>query len=693
MPYEILPEPVGRYEMLPPEQPAAVKAGSVLNDIPRQLGLAARYGVEGLANTAQIVTEPVRQLITDPLVKLFGGAPGRPLGEVATRAADAVGLPSPQGANERVVADATRLLAGGGGLAGAARLATALPGAAGAVANGLSANLPQQLGSAAGAGLAGGASREAGGGPLMQAGAALAGGVAGGLVPGMASAAANVARNAVTKAPTPQALDAQISVIMQRAGQDYSQVPERVRQNLRAELADSLRAGKEIDPAAVRRLADFVTVGATPTRGMVSQNPVQITREMNLAKMGANSSDEALHGLPMVQNQNNSTLIRNLNQSGATEGDPFRAGQAAIGSIAARDAELGREVTNLYGTARNMAGGDIPLNRKPVVDAIFGDLARENKMAFLPEPIGKMLNNISAGSIRANGQDFEVPFTAQTLDSLKTMIATAQRGTQDGNVKAALSIVRKAIDNTGIDPLKTQFGGNQVVTQGGANFLRNQDAQAGDYMGALNQARAAAASRFGWQESSRPVEAALGGAAPDKFVQQFVIGGTLRDAEAVAAHAPVEVKNAILAHLKEKALGGASDEVGKFSQSAYNKALSQIGDRKLGVFFSPEELTQLKTLGRVASYTQVQPVGSAVNNSNSGALLLGRGYDALKGLAGKIPGGQMLVADPLKNIEISLRSGQAMNVAPGLLSPIPRQPLGQSLLLPGIAAGRLLAAP
>jgi len=150
---------------------------------------------------------------------------------------------------------------------------------------------------------------------------------------------------------------------------------------------------------------------------------------------------------------------------------------------------------------------------------------------------------------------------------------------------------------------------------------------------AFNEARNAARQRFGWQESARPIEAALNGAQPDKFVANFVIRGSVADASAVARNAPTEeVKNAILAHLKEKSLGGAADEVGKFSQSAYNKALNQIGDRKLALFFTPEEVNQLRTVGRVASYMQNQPVGSAVNNSNSGALLLGKGLDVLNSI-------------------------------------------------------------
>ena len=65
------------------EQPAVVKVGAAINEIPRQIGLTARYGLEGLANTAQIFTEPIRHL-QDKIT----GVPSLPLGQIATSAAD-----------------------------------------------------------------------------------------------------------------------------------------------------------------------------------------------------------------------------------------------------------------------------------------------------------------------------------------------------------------------------------------------------------------------------------------------------------------------------------------------------------------------------------------------------------------------------------------------------------------------------
>jgi hypothetical protein len=670
-----------------------VQAGTAINqgigDIPRQLGLTARYGLEGLANTAQVVTEPIRyftdKLLPDraPTVSqlVTGQRPAPkslPLGVAASNFADWLGLPKPQNANERVIGDATRLVAGSAGGASLASKAAAIPGIVGDIASGLAGNVPQQLTSAAGAGLLGGASREAGGNPLEQGIASVIGGVAGGLAPQAAESVMDAAKRLVSK-PT----DQQISVALQRAGVDWSQIPAAAQNSLRKDVANALNTGQELDPAALRRLADFRMTGLTPTRGMVSLDPVQITKEQNLAKIGANSSDASLQTLPMIQNRNNAKLISNLNEAGAAQGDQFLAGQSAIGAINSEDARLAGGVNQLYSNARNLAGGDLPLDRKPFIDNIFGALQRENRMAFLPKELGDTLNQISSGN---------TPFTPQTVDMLKTMFATASRNSTDGNVRAAISIARNALDNT---PVNLPTLGPGVLTAAQASVVRNATGQANDVLDAMNRARAAAAQRFGWQESARPIEAALGGAQPDDFIKRFVIGGTLQDAQAVAQNAPVaDVRNAILAHLKEKALNGAADEVGKFSQSAFNKTLNQIGDRKLSLFFTPDELAVLRANGRVASYMQVQPVGSAVNNSNSGALLLGKGYDALKAFLNKIPLGEAAITKPLTNIEIAIKNRQAQNVVPGLLAPVQKQPLAQGLLLPGVAVtGGLLAPP
>jgi len=661
-------------------QPATVTAGKAINrglsDIPRQIGLTARYALEGPAQAAQIVTEPIAGLMRSAGIKT------KSIGEMATGLADMIGLPQPQDPYERVIGDAARLVAGAGGMAGAAGAAASrLSGMAGTVASGLAANPTQQLSAAAGAGLAGGASKEAGGGALAQTTASLAGGVLGGLAPGGIASAVNAGRQMLTPALSPQQLDIQLSAVLERAGTDYSQLAPQVQRQLRNELAGSLRAGREVDPLAAARLADFRTVGATPTRGMVSQNPVQITREQNLAKMGANSADDQLHGLPMMQNQNNATLIGRLNDLGArSETAPIVVGRMVQDRVNATNTALGAAEQGAWDAAKTSPGYKQPIFPDGL-NAINRALGEEGQMGFIAKPITDYMAAFQTG---------RQPFTPQHYKNLRSLLSGELA--KGGNEAAAARTAINALDATPISPL-TQTGrdiGSVPVTQDWAAQLRGIDAQPNDAINSINQARAATAAKYRYQDSSPLVRTALSDARtadPEKIAQSFILNGTVNDARAVAnevgAQGAPMIRDALATHIKKQALSGAADEVGKVSQSRLNAAINKIGEEKLAMFFSPEEIAQLRATGRVASYMQNQPMGSAVNNSNTGALLLGRGMDLLN----KMPVVGPMVGPALRNINISLQQRQAENILPGLLANQPKQPLAPSLLLPGMAVG------
>lgn len=689
-----------------PMDESVVKSGSFLNQIPRQAGLGARYLLEGVSAAPQIITEPIRYF-TDRAGEAVTGKPAtsKPLTMLGSDLADRLGLPKPENATERVVADATRLGYGTMGGMGIAKgvsglmddVTKGLAPKVGGIKNAVSATVKNlttqplaQTTAAAGAGYAGGASREAGGSPWQQATASVVGGVVGGLAPGAVNSVVNRFNSMLT---SPQQLEVKISSALKAAGMDWDGIPKSIQAQMLEDVRKATRGGKPLSPDALRRYTDFQIAGIKPTRGQLTLDPVQLTREKNLAKVGANSSDSRLQGLALQENQANSQLIRNMNRLGADQGDEFGAGFNSINRITSLDESMGNRVSDLYDAARKLPGGEVPLNRADLVNNIYANLASKNKLAFLPTEVSNMLDDISAGVVKRGGQTFEVPFDANALDNLLTTIATAQRGTNDGNVKMALSLVRQAIDDTPLQPVKTTFGGNQLVTQQGADFLKNQDAQAGSFMEALNKARAAARERFNWRESSKPVEAALGGAEPDKFVKRFVIDGNYRDAQALAQTGDrAAIRDALATWLKKQALSGAEDEVGKFSQSAFNKALNKLGESKLRLFFTKEEIQQLQANARVSSYLQFQPAGSAVNNSNSGALMLGQTYDWLNAVAGKVPFGKQLIVDPAENIFTTLATRGAQNPLPALAVQ-PNRPVSPVFIGPAIAAGGLLSAP
>lgn len=655
-------------------------------ELARQVGLTARYGLEGLGQAAEIVTEPVRNLVTDPAMRAIGQPEGKPMGKTMEGIADTIGLPKPANETERVVGDAARFMAGGAGMAGAARQVArvAAPGTLQAAAELMAANPGTQIASAAGAGAGAGIAREAGGSEGMQVAAGLAGGLAAGaMVPAVRNGLQWAGNLLPGRAPR---VEQQIAQTLGRAGVDWADVPEGIRQGMRAEAERALSAGQSLDADALSRLVDFQRVGATPTRGTLTLDPAQITREQNLARMGINSTDTGLHGLARVQNENNAALITAMNRLGAGAADDAHAvGARTIGALQrGLDADKAA-ISDLYGLARDSAGRSFPLDghtftttaSKLLDDALLG--------GALPPSVQQHMNRIAAG---------EVPFTVDYAEQLKTAMGKLQRATNDGQTRMALGLVRQALDDTPVMDLGRAGPAAGARALGGAQPYAGGVELGEQAREAFSRARLANRDMMQRVERIPGLKAVYeGSAAPDDFVQKYVISrnakaaDTGRMADELRRSDPTTleaVRGGIASHLKAAAIGAASDETGKFSASGYNRALLALGPRKLGQFFSPEEIAQLKAVGKVAQYTTVQPVGSAVNNSNSGALLMGRGLDFLDRLASKVP--LLGIGPTVSTVTRAAQQRQAQNIGPALA----RRAAQDAGRLPGATFGTLM---
>lgn len=679
-----------------PERSFVERAGDAIRDIPRQVGLTARYGLEGVGQAAELVTEPVAGLMR------AAGIPTKSTGQLATSLADTIGLPAPQTASERVVGDATRMVAGAGGIVGAGR------GLANAGAQTLGAFLSQQptaqLTSAAGSGLAGGAVRESGGSEGEQILGAVLGGLAGAAVPGAVSRATNSAKNAPGKladlvnpgrSVPVQQMDAQIKIKLEGSGVDWEAIPEKVRQLVRQDVQQALKVGGDLDGQALQRLVDFRTVGATPTRGTVTLDPVQITKEKNLAKMGANSQNANAQKLVSVESANNKALLDNFGRLGADRGaDAHALGEQAAGSLQSwLDARKGN-VNQLYQAARDSNGRSVALDGASFTRQA-SQLLDDNLLGHaLPKDVERHLNRIAMG---------EVPFNVDYAEQLKTVIGKLQRGTSDGSTRMALGMVRQALDE--VTPATGVVGKSGVANPGNLPAVRGANAVAPLEDGAIaafNKARTA--NREMMQQIEKvPALKKLwdGNLAPDDFIKRYVLSPSAKVqdvAELVKvmdASGKQALRDGVLGQLKAAATGGAQDEMAKFSAAGFRRALDQLGDRKLNMLFSKEDVQALKALSRVADYTTHQPVGAAVNNSNSGALLAGKGMDLLNGM-GRL--GDLLkiggIGDQVNVVVRGRQQAQALDVAPSIV----RRPEGQQFKLRQLAApagtsAALFAAP
>jgi hypothetical protein len=681
----------GRYTLLPDDAPRPKPFGQQMNDaiadVPRQLGLTARYGLEGLGGIADMVTSPIRGALN-----LIPGVDIKPgMGQAA---ANLAGLPQPRTAQERVVGDATRTVAGGMvPMAAGAALAKGAPGMAQGVGAMLAANPAQQVASSAGAGLAGGYARETGGNDATQLVSSLAGGLAApmamsGIQRGI-GAAAHMLPGAGTPSPQQIAqIDITINNALHSSGLKLGDLPAQVAQGIRNDVAKAFQTSNQVSPDAVRRLADYRLTGLTPTAAGLTLDPAIVSQQKNLAKLGINSKDQVAQQLGQTENANNRALTARLNDLGAaTADDPIAGASKVMGALDQRNARAQEIIGGLYSKARDSAGRSAPLDHYGFTNRAADLLHEANAESFLPADIRNKLNGFASG---------EIPLNIDIAEQLKTSIGRIQRNSSDGNTRYALGLVRKALDETplldarGTAPV---YGGNQLTVP---NSLPGAAAQnlGQDAIDAFNKARGMNRSWMQIVERTPALQAVRDGVEPDKFVQQFIVGAgpkanvmdvaQLKSSIKGSPEAMDAVRGQIAAYLKQRALNGAADEVGNFSQSAFNKALAGIGDRKLNLFFKPDEINQMKAIGRVASYEQFQPAGSAVNNSNTagaaGAMVLDR--IANSPFLSKIPVLGSAIQPAAQNISVGLQAGRALNVPATLAKPVQSAPLlPQNLLL------------
>lgn len=632
-----------------PAQSTAQQVGGYLlragRDIVRAPGLAARYGIEGLGQVAEIVTEPIRQLAVNPMLRAAGLPEAASTGAAGSAFASMLGLPKPETADERVVGDMTRLVAGAGGMAGAAGQVaqTAARPVARAVASSMAGNLPVQLAGAAGAGGAGGAVREVDGGPGEQFLAALAGGVAGGLGAAKAKDAANSVTRTAKNLMMPRAdrlvqADGAIEIAAQRSNIDLQALSADVRRSLREEVANALRTGQALDEAALARLIPFRATGTTPTKGMLTQNPATITREQNLMRMGANSDDQSLQGLSQLYNRNTQRLLTNLDDAGARGAPSFaETGRRAIDSMTGTAARARGEIDSLYQAARDSSGRSLPLEGGTFTRRATELLDEALAGGALPKDVQNRLNAIAKG---------EYPLTVASAEDLKTVIGKLQRGSSDGNARYALGLVRQALDDTPLQGAAPVNPGNLPAVAGTVP----PSAQAGEQaILAFNRARSTNRAWMQRVEGNPALQAVVDGVEPDQFIKRFVIGKSASAADVsrlrneLDAKSSQALKQTIVRYLKNEATN-RTDDIAKFSNQTYRNALDDIGEDKLAVLFSAEERQLLKDIGDAGKYMQAQPAGSAVNNSNSGALAMARGWELLDKLAGFVPlGGKDII--------------------------------------------------
>ena len=668
------------------------------NDLASQAGLFARSGIKAAASLPAMFVDAVGGVANKAQDLALGEGRGVRFQQQLPqldRLLTQIGLPQPDTPTQRIVSQGVETGLGaltGAGLANQAGKVSS--GTTREVFNRLGADPVMQTVAGAGSGLAGQQAGENGAGFGGQMVSSVLGGVGAAGTLGAARSGAAALGNLITPKSAPAYVERRITIALQNQGIDPASITPALRQSLMDDVRQALKTGGSLNEDALARLADYRRLGLTPTRGRLTLDPFDVTQEQNAMRMAAATGNRDAR-LPQIAQGNNQALL-NAVEGFRPVNDAFGAGQTAMSPILSRNAQLEANKAGLYNRANQMAGGDIPLERG-VIQNVYDDLIKANRLGSVPADIMAKLDTISKGTVTREGRTYDVPWNVNVLDELKSDIADAMRRA-DGRTRNALSTIRNVLDSDAVAPAKTAFGGNQVVSGAQGQAMAAADQGPAALMDALNQARSANRQWRTWQESAPGVQSAVEGANADTWIRNNILSKTagLNDVQRLAGEigssqpALEAVRGTIVQQLKDAAIGkGNQTQTANFSGRQWLRALDDIGDRKLRLFFSAEELEQLKAIGRTGSVETFQPRGAAVNNSNTAAgignLLQGLSRYVTP-LANKLPFGEMAIRDPLNNVTLSFMERGATNVPRGLLNPMaqpPRNPW-DPLLLPGL---------
>lgn len=431
----------------------------------------------------------------------------------------------------------------------------------------------------------------------------------------------------------------ELSVKFSQRGIDFNRLSKEMQNSLMKDVETSIKSGGNLDIDALARKADFDSLNIKPTLGQLTREPGQFQFEQNTRGI-AGSGDE----LASRFNEQNTGLVDAINSvKGNVGGSIDKYGANVKVQEALRKTNNQRESVKraLYEKVKESSGRNIELSPYEFTQNLANDIDYNFANKFLPKEFKSVLNDISTGKL---------PFTLNHAVQLRQWANDAY-SPSGGATNKALGILKKHLDNSMENAASAaNNGANAVVKESWKDF---------------KIATKAARQQFGMLEKIPALKAAVDNNIPDeKFIEKYVVSSSAKPRELLNLRAQLrespeawqEIRGQVVDFLKKKATAGQSDEFAKFSQSGFKNGVNAIGNAKLKILFSPEELAQINAIQRVASSIQVQPVGAAVNNSGTSQAIAN-----LMGRMSGLPYLKELAINPLMNFRVQGQVNSALN--------------------------------
>ncbi len=375
-----------------------------------------------------------------------------------------------------------------------------------------------------------------------------------------------------------------------KQGVDVAKLEPTLFQGLRDQVADAIKSGRQVDEKALARLTDAQTlpVPVPMLKGQISRDAMQFAKEQNLR--GIQGVGEPITETLTKQNR---ALIDNMNVMGAQDAPSMMdTGQRLVGGLKGYANQLQQQVSDAYAKVRGMDGQSVPMDVATFTKSANAALDAGGRLGgFLPKSIESQFNDIATG---------KMPLTVDIAQRLDQIWGKEARSV-GGSAETAINTIRSALREA---PLS---GAGQ------------------DAMNAYTAAQSLARTRFQTIDSNPALKAVIDGVEPDQFVRKYVLGGNAANITSMVnmlgktdPGALDALRATTMDFIKRKALNGASDENGVFSQAAFNKTVNDpYMSERLKALMTPDQMSMLGQLGRTAENALSFPKASAVNTSNT----------------------------------------------------------------------------
>lgn len=333
--------------------------------------------------------------------------------------------------------------------------------------------------------------------------------------------------------------------------------------------------------------ADSLPVPVRLTEGQATGDIVKLSQEQN-----RRGKDTELAYRFNVQNKDliaNIQEIRNRAAPDVYGTKTIENSQGVIDAYKQLDSDLTKVIDQNYQNLRDAAGGQFPVDAPVLLQNIQAKLKKE--LLSNEAPKGQL------SELKRLAKDKSMTF--EDYLSLRSNLGEIARTAEKGNERKAASFMIEELEKL---PLQKEAASLKPLA---------------------DQARASARSRFQMLEKDPAMKAAINDSVPaDKFIEKFVVNGVNKNIETMVNHLGKD--SPARQHMAAGTINWLSDKAGiygkdpNFSQANFNQALKKIDDvNNIPQIFDAQTASHLKTLGNVAGYTQFQPRGTFVNNSNT----------------------------------------------------------------------------